>query len=176
MQFFTKTLAVATIGMLLATNAQANNIYLGARAGQLAMDIDNFAIETDKPTYYGFYGGYNFGHGISVESEYLKTEKFGAKNSSIDNIKLEAMGVYGVYRMPIPSQENIYLKGKIGTSQVTIETDLINKKGESKGFGFGVGVGADISDNLAVEAEYSQLPDIDDMKIQQLNIAGHMKF
>ncbi len=168
MKLFTKTLAVATIGMLMAGTAQAQT-YIGAKVGKLSTDVDGL----EKPMSYGIYGGYDFSDALAVEAEYGKTEKFGAKGGSGDQIKLTTMGLYGAYRMPMPSYENIYLKGKLGMTSVSSDE---KDSDSNSGYTVGVGVGTHFADNIAVEAEYSLSPDIDDVKFTQLQLAGHMKF
>ncbi len=163
MKLFTKVLSVATIGMLVATTAQAQP-YVGAKIGKTTTKADN---GESSPMSYGIYGGYNFDGNFGVEADYSKTKE------SDNDPKASILGLYGTYRMPMPSYENFYLKGKLGYTSV--KADVKDAKADS-GYTVGVGVGTYFADNVAVEAEYNLSPDINDAKVSQLQLAGKYSF
>ncbi len=171
MKLFTKTLAVATLGMIMASTAQAQ-LYVGAKAGQLRIDIDEF----EKPMTYGAYAGYEFSDALAVEGEFMKTEKFGVKGApKKDKSNFDVLGLYGVYKLRMPGQENLYVKGKLGASRISVD-DNFKKADSETGVSFGLGAGMNVTDNIAIEAEYVKLPDVVNSKVDQINIGASFSF
>lgn len=124
-----------------------------------------------------------------VDTTY-ETNKIGAAG----NIKGETLGLYGTYKYDFPNTA-IYAKGKLGIAQNKLEFDVptaraLNSKSQvvsvggtqwkqsikESGLAGGVGVGYNVSPAIAVEAEYSTLPKIEESSSDLITIGAKAKF
>lgn len=176
-----KSLITLAAGSLLTVGAQAavnygggyvGQPYVGVKAGQMKTDIDNF--DTDKPTAYGVYAGYNFDPNFGMEVEYMGTDKAdltrGAFKGEYD---AKTYGAYGTYRYYFPNT-GLYGKGKLGIARTEAEGtagiwDVSQKETSLAG---GVGLGFQPSPNLGIEAEYAKAGSDSDL----ITLGAHIKF
>ncbi len=180
-----KTLIALVAGAVLTTGANAavnynsmGQAYAGVKAGQF--DVDAKGVDTDKPTAYGVYGGFDFGQGFGVEAEYLTSADadFTADNGDKGEFNTKSYGAYGTYRYNFPNS-GLYAKGKLGFAKSEIKAEEGEKQKDS-GVAGGIGLGLNLSSNLSLEGEYTVLPSIDvndeKLDVSLMSVGAHLKF
>ena len=189
-----KTLIALATGSLLSVSAQAavsyaGQPYVGVKAGQFNLDVDG--VDTDKPTAYGVYGGYNFDPNFGVEVEYMGSDDADAtfkdaKGLVYDgDISAKTYGAYGTYRYYFPNTGGLYGKAKLGVAKTKVDIDAKSKltndtveyasnSTSDTGIAGGIGLGFSASPNLSVEAEYDMMDSDADAKLW--TIGAHLKF
>ncbi len=179
-----KTLIALVAGAVLTTGANAavnynsmGQAYAGVKVGQFDVDVEG--VDTDKPTAYGVYGGYDFGQGFGAEAEYLtSTDADFTNNGTKGEFNTKSYGAYGTYRYNFPNS-GLYAKGKLGFAKSEIKVEESEKHKDS-GVAGGIGLGLNLSSNLSLEGEYAVLPSIDvagdDVDVSLMSVGAHLKF
>lgn len=180
MKTLQKTLIALAAGSVVTMGAQAavtygsgyaGQPYIGVKAGQFNVDEDG--VDTDDPTAYGVYGGYNFDPNFGIEAEYIGSDDADFEVDGIEGeYDVKTYGAYGTYRYTFPTT-GIYAKGKLGVAKSEISGDA---EGDDTGIAGGVGLGYNVNSNLAIEGEYAMYPSIDDTDIDAITIGAHLKF
>ncbi|WP_434352929.1 porin family protein [Psychrobacter sp. HD31] len=187
MNTLNKTLLALATGTILATTANAGNHintnamtmgqpYIGIKAGQFDLDIDN----ADKPTAYGVYGGYNFNNGFGIEAEYVDSEDADIKDGNVKGeYNAKQYGAYGTYRHHFANTGGLYGKAKLGVAKVEAEANYKNgakKELDETGIAGALGLGYDINSNFSIEGEYGMMDAGDDVDANLWTIGAHLKF
>ncbi|MDF1692505.1 MAG: hypothetical protein P1U47_09045 [Zhongshania sp.] len=123
---------------------QNAGLYLGAKAGKIAIDV----AEIEDPSAKGLLLGYNFGH-IAVELERNAADE--ADYGGARPLDYDTTAVYAAYR----SSGVAYVKLRGGLLRETLNDNQGSTVSEN-GLSAGVGGGIRLS-NLAIEAEFTVL-------------------
>ena len=180
MKMLHKTLIALATGSLLTVSAQAaitygngytGQPYVGVKAGQFDLDVD----DADDPTAYGVYAGYNFDPNFGIEVEYVGSDDADYRGGDID---AKTYGAYGTYRYAFPNTNGLYAKGKLGIAKTELEADYdagsfsYSESSDDTGVAGGIGLGYSVNPDFSVEAEY----DILDSDVDLWTIGAHLKF
>lgn len=166
MNTLNKTLIALATGAVLTTSAAhatGGQPYVGAKIGQFNVDVDSKA-DADNATAYGVYAGYSFDHHFGAEAEYLTSSDadYTYAGGREGEYNMDTAGIYGTYHYHFPAYTPLYVKGKLGLAQTSIERDD-GRDADDSGLAGGVALGYNLGTTAAIEAEYTKLPSIEDV-------------
>ena len=123
---------------------------VSARDSAISMDIFNGKYGQDRLGSIMFQAGYNFNEYVAVEGRY---------STSISNEDLVEMNGWSLFVKPqYPVTEDFNIYALIGFGGVTL--DPVNNSGvdvDETGFQWGLGVSYDITESIAIFADYTNL-------------------
>lgn len=181
MKLFGTVLTVAFVMVLSSagiSNAASEN-FIGVKTGQMTVDVSG----ADNITPIGVIYGRSLDSvlkNLSIEGEF----NYGISGGDVDTgiagvteeINIWTIALYGAYRYPV--SDKVYLKGKLGLLYESVEAEAsgfgitVSDTATDTGLSLGVGAGFDISDELAVEAEYTLIEE----DIDYLSVGLHYRF
>jgi len=142
-----RNLLLAAVALLPPCTAIAGDVYLGAKAGPMQVDIGG----ADDPTNIGFTLGYELGvlvADIAIEGEYTTTLDEGTVSGS--GIEVDTVGLFLALRTAGP----LYFKARAGMASV--DTTVGSSESSESGVAYGVGVGFGIG-LVRLEIEYTAM-------------------
>lgn len=190
MNTLNKTLIALATGAVLSTTASAHvntthttsyangETYVGVKAGQFDVDLDN----ADNANAYGIYVGHEFYNGLGIEAEYVGSDDTDISNGLIDGeYNVKEYGLYGTYRHHF-NNSPLYGKAKLGVAKAEIEANygkvatIATKESDATGVAGGLGLGYDIGNNFTIEGEYDMIAGGDDLDANLWTIGAHYNF
>lgn len=153
-----KTMNKATIGFYLvltafalqASTASANGFYLGAKTGNLNINVSEFEDDTAQ----GLVAGYEFASGVAVQAETLSgSADIDTFYGSYDG-DFESTALYAVFRS---MGETVYGFAKLGVLREEVKVDMFyyDVSETDTGASVGLGGGLRLGQHLLLEAEYT---------------------
>lgn len=127
--------------------------------------IDFRALSTEEATLgkatmgnIGLTAGARISGNTSIEIHYSTTISEDEMAQGID-ISADTMGLFAVFK----TNTDIYVKGRIGVSQVDLNMNRLGNDFSEKtaGIAVGVGLGTKLGEKIALELEYIKLPSLD---------------
>jgi OOP family OmpA-OmpF porin len=183
--------ALALCGALAATQASAQQFFIGGSIGQSDVDdeittglIDSGTVD-GKDTAWKIFGGYMFNRHFGIEAAYINAGEvsysgtFSGFAVTGGKVELTAFNVAVLGNLPINEQFSVF--GKVGLfsweAEASDTTGGIPFSGSDDGtdISFGVGVGYNFTPNFGVRAEY-ELFQTDDADVSLISIGMVWKF
>jgi opacity protein-like surface antigen len=138
---------------------QNTGFYLGIKGGNFMVDVSEPNFDYDDATSMGLLAGYDFGSNVSAEFEYNSSNDADVRyfGSKFGTLKVNTFAGYMAYRLKPNTSNGFYVKAKAGI--LSEDVKVTHNKGtistNDTGLSLGVGAGFNITDKVALEAEYT---------------------
>lgn len=139
---------------------QKTGFYIGAKGGSFLVNLAESNYDYDDARAIGVLVGYDFGNNVSAELEYNSSNNaeirhFGSKTGTL---KINTFAGYMAYRLKPSANNGFYLKAKAGILSEDVKITLNTNgsiSGNDSGLSLGLGAGYNLSNQVAIEAEYT---------------------
>lgn len=166
-------LGTATSSVVEAAPTTPRYAYIGAGAGYIRVDSEEFQTESDESAYSIVLGSQ--AKVLGAEVAYID---FGDSSSSFGTI--DARGFSGAISASLPLSESValYLRGGVLYWHLDFDSNTLgvsdDERNGSSGF-YSPGMRFELNDTLALKLEYTRYK-IDDTDIDQAGLAANIKF